>query len=393
MSSIRRLRWPVALASALVLALAVLPLMLAFTSGKADLGPDFASTIGTIGLLMVGPLYAVTAALIIARQPGNTIAWVMMLVALGMAVSITADVLTPTTPPVDPGLGLTLLMGLGAASWVFFMIPMFHLLLTFPTGRVLSRRWRPLIWLESALLIVMVSLGVFGQEVMPSDESWSIANPIGFIPDPGELFWSLWNVWLIILTVGGLVAMVLRFRRSRGIERQQLKVFLFGVVVFAVVYAGAVASSSSDDSTLADVLLPLAILGIGLSIAVALLRYRLYDIDRVVSRTVTYALVATVLAGAVALVAAIVGTRFADPLVVAATTLGVAALFNPIRRRVQRLVDRRFNRSHYDHERVMAEFTSTLRDLVDPDAVVQGWVNAVSDTMEPASSGVWVREA
>jgi hypothetical protein len=87
-----------------------------------------------------------------------------------------------------------------------------------------------------------------------------------------------------------------------------------------------------------------------------------------------------------------VGTRFTDPLVVAATTLGVAALFNPIRRRVQRLVDRRFNRSRYDQERVMVEFTSTLRDLVDPDEVVAGWLTSVAETMQPSSSGVWVRD-
>jgi hypothetical protein len=163
-------------------------------------------------------------------------------------------------------------------------------------------------------------------------------------------------------------------------------------VFFTVVYAGAAVFPNAEDSSLADILLPVAIVGIAVAISVALLRYRLYDIDRVVSRTATYALVVGVLAGAVALVAAVVGTRFTDPLVVAATTLGVAALFNPIRRRVQRLVDRRFNRSRYDQERVMVEFTSTLRDLVDPDEVVAGWLTSVAETMQPSSSGVWVRD-
>jgi hypothetical protein len=382
----------VILVTGLVLVLGAVPLILVLTSGKLDLGPDLASAIGTIGFLMVGPLYAITAALIIVRQPRNTVAWVMMLIAFGIAVGITADIYTPTEPPSDPAVGLVLLMGLGAVSWVFFIVPIFHLLLTFPTGRVLSPRWRAMVWLESALLIFMVGQGVFGEEATPSDESWTIPNPIGFIPDPGELFWSLWNVWLITLTVGGLVAMVLRFRRSRGIERQQLKVFLFGVVFFTVVYAGAAVFPNAEVSSLADILLPVAIVGIAVAISVALLRYRLYDIDRVVSRTATYALVVGVLAGAVALVAAVVGTRFTDPLVVAATTLGVAALFNPIRRRVQRLEDRRFNRSRYDQERVMVEFTSTLRDLVDPDEVVAGWLTSVAETMQPSSSGVWVRD-
>jgi hypothetical protein len=169
---------------------------------------------------------------------------------------------------------------------------------------------------------------------------------------------------------------------------------VFAVVFFFGVYgaAGLVAVDETGGFTGADVLLPFALVGIGLAIALALLRYRLYEIDRVVSRTVSYAIVIALLTGAVVIVATVVGTRFTDPLVVAATTLGVAAVFNPVRRRVHRWVDRRFNRSQFDHEKVISDFASTLRDLVDPEVVVDGWMEAVVETMQPAASGVWVRE-
>lgn len=141
-----------------------------------------------------------------------------------------------------------------------------------------------------------------------------------------------------------------------------------------------------------DIFHGFALLAVFASIAVPVLRYRLYDIDRFVSRTVTYSIVVGVLGGSVSLLATVVSVQFfEDPLVVAATTLTVAAVFNPLRRRVQRVVDRRFNRSRYDAERIMDDFAGTLQGEVDPGLVVDGWVIVVKETMEPATVGVWVR--
>jgi hypothetical protein len=125
--------------------------------------------------------------------------------------------------------------------------------------------------------------------------------------------------------------------------------------------------------------------------AVAILRYRLYEIDRIISRTVTYALVVGLLVLAVAGVATLVGSRFDDPIVVAATTLAVAAVFNPLRKRVQGLVDRRFNRSLFDSGRVMDDFAASLRERVDQIEVIDGWTGVVSQTMQPSTLGVWIR--
>jgi hypothetical protein len=131
---------------------------------------------------------------------------------------------------------------------------------------------------------------------------------------------------------------------------------------------------------------------IPICVGIAVTRYRLYEIDRIISRTVSYVLVVAVLVGAVAALAALVGAQFQEPWVVAATTLGVAALFTPLRRRSQTWVDRRFNRSHYDAERVMDGFAASLRSQVDPDDVTGDWLAVVNETMQPAAAGVWVKE-
>jgi hypothetical protein len=148
--------------------------------------------------------------------------------------------------------------------------------------------------------------------------------------------------------------------------------------------------------------LSIALLGLGgvtlpIAIVLSIIRYRLYEIDRIVSRTLAYLLVVVVLGslfalGVVAIPNLVIGTGSAPPLVVAGSTLAVAALFNPMRRRALRWVDRRFNRSRYDAERVMSEFAQTLRDQVGSNGLVDGWVGVVSETMQPSGIGVWVRD-
>jgi hypothetical protein len=385
----QRRNWPGIAAIVIGAGAVILPALIALASQSA--GRD-SNVFGSLAIFLVGPVYAITGVLIVWRQPSNAVAWMMVTVAVGIAIAGCADLLSPVTPPEDPSQWLLLILGVGAASWVFFIFPILHILLTFPTGRVLSPRWRLLVGIEVAMVSFMLASSVFAETVASPDESWSVRNPIGFIPDPGPIFWTTWQIGLLILTVAGLFSIVIRFRRSQGIERQQMKVLVFAVAFFAMVYGTAAAFPLDEGVGLLDLLLPVAMVGIGIAIAVALLRYRLYEIDRVVSRTVTYAIVAGLLVGAVAVIAALVGTRFSDPLVVAATTLGVAAVFNPLRRRVQHLVDRRFNRSRFDAERVTLEFSSFLRDLVDSDEILEGWHAVVEKTLRPSSTGIWVRE-
>ena len=387
----RRVSWGIAATSILLGLLA--PLSVLAGLSEVPLGATVGETLSTVLFLFVGPVYGVVGAVIVSSQPRNSIGWVMVFVSFGLSSGVLAEVLAPVSPATELSVLDALLLALGGLSWVFFIFPIFHLMLTFPTGRVLSRAWRPLVVLEWLAAGFVLLTGVFSEMVSALDQSWTAENPIGFIPEvfADEVIANLFQASLLALLAGGLVSIVLRFRRAASIERQQLKWLLFAVLFFGVVYGVSAVIARGEETLFVDILLPVSIVGIGLAVGVAVLRYRLYDIDRFISRTVTYTLVVALLAGVVALVATLVGTRFDDPLVVAATTLGVAAMFNPLRFRVQGLVERRFNRSRYDAERVMNHFATTLRDEVDDEAIVDGWRHVILETMHPKSVGVWVR--
>jgi hypothetical protein len=186
------------------------------------------------------------------------------------------------------------------------------------------------------------------------------------------------------------LSVIARFRNAGFVERQQIKWLLAATCVFAVAY---IVGAISDDEWVWWVV-SLAMAAIPLAILLAVLRYRLYEIDRLISRTVAYVIVIALL-GAVYLGGFAAMTSFLpaeSPLAVAGSTLAVAALFNPVRRRVQEWVDRRFNRSRYDARQVMDRFAGSLQGQVESEGLVDGWVSVVSETMEPASVAVWVRE-
>ncbi len=194
-----------------------------------------------------------------------------------------------------------------------------------------------------------------------------------------------------------------RYRRSHGVARAQIRWFAAAAALVAFTYVGqfifTVATGTLDGGSPAHRWLQtLAIAGfgtMGVAVGVAVLRYRLYEIDRIISRTVSYALVLVLLASVVLVLVSVFALFLPsdDPLVVAVSTLVVFALFTPVRRRVQAVVDRRFNRSRYDAARVVDSFAGSLREQVDPQELVDGWVGVVSETMQPAALGIWVRGA
>ena len=359
----------------------------------AVIGDSAVTVMASVMFLLVGPVYGVVGAAIVASQPRNSIGWVLVVVAVGMSASVLTEILIPATPPEHIGIAGSVLLSLTNLAWVFFIFGVFHLMLTFPSGRPLSSAWRPLLGLEIVTAGFVFFTGVFAESVSAPEEAWTVDNPIGFIPDMFDhpIVNTTFQLCLLILLVGGVTSIGLRFRRSRGVERQQLKGLFFAVIFFAFVYTALAVISGGEDSLLVELLLPVALIAVGGAVGVAVLRYRLYEIDRFISRTVTYTLLVGLLASAVAALATIAGTRFESPLVVAATTLVVAIVFNPLRRRIQSLVDRRFNRSRYDAERVIDEFGRSLRYQTDPGQVIDGWLNAVVETMKPSTVGVWLR--
>lgn len=343
--------------------------------------------------------FVVTSAVIVSRQPRNMVGWTLAMPALSfVAASVIQGYFSSIAPPTSLGWWQLALLSFENFSWVLLIFPLFHLMLIFPNGRIPSKRWRLVVALEIVMVATMVFLSLFAVEIGPQegDVLWTVANPIGFIPidafdRPGvDLAWS---VGLITLTVAGVVALVTRFRHADKTERQQIKWMLVAVVFFGLVYPAAITLSGETDGGIADIFLALSINALAVAIAFGVLKYRLYDIDRFVSRTVGYTLVIGVLstvyiAGAVWLPSQLAGN---SPIFVAGSTLAVAALFNPLRRWVQKGVDRRFYRAKYDLDRVAEDFALRLRNPSEAAELTDDWMKVVSEALQPSASGVWVR--
>ena len=338
----------------------------------------------------------ILGSLILWKAGGNRVGWVF--VAMGLSILLSG---------LTAGLGqqgLVVLASLSGAFWLSWLALIGLLALWFPTGHVPGPRWR---WLERLgfLSVALLFLShLFVERICLSSGGdgcleW-IDNPIGIAGVP-NLEYEASGIFILaliaIFMILALVSLVVRFRGSGTIERLQMKWFLLACAAFIVGLVTELllgAFGRPEPPGWLSLWLSVAVAAIPVSATLAILRYRLYDIDRIISRTVSYALVVgllvAVFSGVVTFTTSLLQVE--SDLAVAASTLAVAALFNPLRKRIQSWVDRRFNRSRYDTERVMEEFTGTLRDRVDPDGVVDGWVDVVSETMQPATVGVWVKD-
>jgi hypothetical protein len=263
---------------------------------------------------------------------------------------------------------------------LFTLVP-----LLFPTGRPPSRRWNVLVWTTA----VGTAISIVG--VLTGTRHWidfGTANPL-YHPAVSSII--LLGVPLVVISVAGsIAAVVVRYRRSSGALRQQLRWFVCAAV-FATVLVGAVLASNAHNG----VTIALQFIGVAsvpVTMGIAILRYRLYDIDRVVSRTVAYAVVTGLLiavyAGGVSLTTQLL--PLSSSVGVATSTLIVAALFQPLRRRVQLRVDRRFNRERYDATRMIDAFAVRLRDQVESDAVRNDLIDVTVTTMAPTTVSLWV---
>jgi hypothetical protein len=345
--------------------------------------------------------FMVVGALVVAHRPGNPIGWIFSAIALlaftgGLAAEYATYALV-TRPDSLPAATLAAWY----TSWPWYPTLALALVFTpllFPTGHLLSPRWRPLAWLAGAATAAFTVLAALKADLVLGDPDLGthhvITNPIGIagIENPEES--TVGGALLGLITLSALVAfgsLVLRFRRSRGEERQQLKWFTYAGALVPLTWLADVLPAPVGDivSAAPIVFLPVAA-------GLAILRYRLYDIDRVINRTLVYGLL-TVLLGAV-YVAGVFGLgQLLNPvsgesaLAVAASTLAVAALFQPARRRVQQAVDRRFNRRKYNTAKTIEAFSARLREQVDLDALSTEVLAVVDQTMEPTRVSLWLR--
>jgi hypothetical protein len=340
------------------------------------------------------PLGYATVGLVLGlRRPANPIGWLYAAAGLAWSLAIPGDAwldqLVSGHRPLPLAAQVTAVYGefsWGPATVLGVTLPA----LLVPDGRLRSRRWRPVAAAASAAaVLVLVGFGLAPARL----EDTSIDNPFGLAGPAGAVAAALAAagtlLWMATM-VASLACVVVRFRSSVGVERQQLRWVAAGA---AAAVAGLLAGAAvPQDSVLASVLYRL-VLCVPAAVAVAVLRYRLWDLDRLISRTVTYALVTGLLVVPYLLILPVV-TRLAGDagsLAVAAATLAAAAGFQPLRRRVQDLVDRRFNRARYDAARTVESFAARLRDQVDLDALQGELLAVVDQTMQPTRASLWLR--
>jgi hypothetical protein len=265
--------------------------------------------------------------------------------------------------------------------------------LLFPTGRLLSPRWRPAAWLAGAATATFTVLAALQPDLNPVADH-VIANPIGVaaVENPEESTVGVTLLILLILVgVVGFVSLVLRFRRSRGEERQQLKWFTYAGALLPLAVLG-----HALPAPLGNIAFAVPIVFLPIAAGIAVLRYRLYDIDRLINRTLVYglltALLAVVYASGVLLLGQVFGGVGRDPpsWAVAGATLAVAALFQPARRRIQQAVDGRFSR-RYNAAKTIEAFSNRLRDQIDLDTLSTELLAIVDQTTEPTRASLWLR--
>jgi hypothetical protein len=336
------------------------------------------------------------------RQPASPIGWLLLgwalltpVVGVALLYSVLDYRIHRGTLPLGP-----VAVTLESAEFGIAVLAALTVLL-FPDGRSQPLRWRWLLWVFLAASAMFTAILVTGQALAIERHPLRI-GPSGAplaVPAAGGILGPLgWTADGLILVCWAIILgrQVSRYRRSAGNQREQLKWLIGGaaccvvattITIFAGNYSSAAAQAVQDAADLGAAMLPAAI-GVGI------VKYRLYDIDRIFSRTLAYAIVTGLLVGvylSLVLLASLVRPS-SSPVVVAGSTLIVAALFHPLRRRVQRVVDRRFNRARYNADQIVAAFAARLQDAVDLGTVRDELANAVHAALEPAHLSVWIKE-
>lgn len=352
------------------------------------------------GLVVVAlAAYAAVGYVVARTQPRNPIGWIFLTLGITTLTDFAARLYLVLDYRQHGGrLPLGDAVVFWRSSWSLFpfllALPAIGL---FPDGR-LSARWRRVLWGYVIAATVFMAMQWIGEAIDPARGLGNV-DVRGNLPNghggaPATLSFLLAPLFLVAW-IAFVWRQVAAWRSSSGVRRAQLKWLAVGSAT-CVISALIVVLFGDGHSTGARVAADLATVGIGVlpvAVGVAILRYRLYEIDRIISRTLTYTVLTGLLVGTFGGIV-LLTTRvlpFSSPAAVALSTLAAAALFNPLRRRVQRLVDRRFNRARYDREALVARFGATLRDAVDTESVVAELAGVASSSVEPTHVSVWVR--
>jgi hypothetical protein len=366
--------------------------------GPAPTSADPDASTGGVPLVTIHTVmasaFAILGAVVVSRQSRNPVGWLLELIGfffMCIAISNELYVHVVLNNTAEASGLIAYVMSVGNWAWLFAIVPAFTFLpMLFPTGRPLTPRWRALVWFTSAA----IALSLLGSATAPGPLAGTPAvdNPMSIDLPAIQAVGNIATLLLFPAAVGSITSLLLRFRRSSGAERQQIKWVVSASLLLptAVLLGGAIGQDASWPLVL------ISLMFVAIAVTVAMLRYRLYDIDVVINRALVYgfltAMLAAVYLGSVLLLQVVLETiTGGSGLAVAASTLGTAALFGPLRRRTQAIVDRRFFRRKYDASQTLERFGARMRDQVDLDTLRSDLRSAVAETMQPEHVSLWVR--
>jgi hypothetical protein len=357
-----------------------------------------------LAMVLAFTAFMVVGVVIVAHRPGNAVGWIFSAVGLLSSAGVLGMEYAEYAYVTRPGW----LPGAVVAAWIanWYWFPLLGLILVFtpllfPTGRLLSARWRPVAVAAAVGTAAMTVLVALQPTIRLQNKDDTLPNPLGLagVPDPEDGVLGAVLLGLLFGCMAAAVASVgVRFRRSRGVERQQLKWFAYAAALLAVSFL--LWGFLLPAGPVTDVVFGLTIALVPVAAGIAILRYRLYEIDRLINRTLVYGLLTALLGGAYAIVVLVLGhlgqlfggiNTQLPSWAVAGATLAVAALFQPARRRIQAIVDRRFNRRRYDAAKTIEAFSARLRDEIDLDTLSAELLAVVHQTMEPTRASLWLR--
>ena len=361
----------------------------------SDALPDRPSLILFLIAASVMLTYPFVGTLLAVKRPRNPLGWLLLVLGLGFTLSFfSSEYLGRATISGWPLPGAVWVAWL--STWTFVLnvsIAFGWIPLLFPTGRVPSQRWAPVAWAIGIVTVVGAAAAILNPAELDG-AGVLFANPVGVaaLSVPIDAINALYMPTMAILGALSVTSLLLRFRRSHGVERQQLRWFLLATASFLVTLVTTFATGIEGLFVVALA----AAAGIPVAAGIAILRYRLYEIDRLISRTIGWAVVTAILVavfvGGVAILQAVLApVTKENTFAVAVSTLVAFALFQPLRRRVQRVVDRRFDRARYDGQLMADVFAERLRDQVDLEGLEHDLAATVDGTLRPTSLAVWLR--
>jgi hypothetical protein len=336
--------------------------------------------------------FAVVGALVASHRPRHPIGWMLGAIPFTLGSIFSGEAVyfhAAQAEGGEPGMPADLCLWLANWAWVpAVILVLVFLPLLFPTGRPPSRRWRIVAWAAAASGVLMASAEALATGPLENYD-W-VDNPLGAGWMPGWASGVGFGLWLLT-ALAAVASVVVRFRRAHGAEREQLKWFATAAALLAVAFALSFSLTSVIGDDAGWSLIAFALFGVAVAVAIAILRYRLYDIDVVINRALVYGALTATLGGAYLALVLLVGLAVGrSNLAIAVSTLAVAALFRPARASIQAAVDRRFYRRRYDAGRTLEAFGLRLRDELDLEALGSDLRAVVSQTVQPAHVSLWL---